>query len=242
MADRWCDVSFNQLPSKMLWPEWGFPRGQYRLIWGSAIDSTAFAHRNNMRSAHMKTGSYGVPVESVSLVTLRDQAWKWVDNIPPDDENDDWVDAERLFLTEPMLWAYCSAYEQRSSRHRLAIYTGVPWWTTHVPDSERAKYKDWPLIIAGYPFDTPPGVPPPMDAISVARRSNPPIGKEPAIPPPWTQYAGWQHTGQGSKPGYDKLLDMGIYRVNPGGTVPPVVDTTKLSIEKEAKSILELVS
>lgn len=226
MADRWSDVSLYQDPDAMLWHLWNIPRGQYRLIWGSVIDRTAASHRANMRLSDMLTGSYGVPVESTNLSVLADQARKWIDNTPDDDENDDWIDAERVNLTEPMLDAYCDTYDRWSTRQRLAIYTGFPWWTTHVPASRRERYVGYPLIIAGYPFDTPQGQPVPMDPASVALRSTPPTNRRPAIPPLWTVESGWQFSGQGSMPGYNKFLDMGIYKTNPGGgTVPPPTPT-----------------
>lgn len=205
----------------MHWPLWGIPRGQYRLALGVKLDPTGLIHRANMRAAGMQTGPYGVPVEYASPV---DSAWAWVDAIPDDDENDDWADAERAALTEPMLRAYCDTYDLRSLRQRLAIYTGYPWWMNHVPPGARARYAGYKLIIAGYPFDTPAGKPVPMDAVSVARRSTPPVSARPAIPPPWTVEDGWQHTGQGSLPGYAGFIDLGIYQVNPDGAAPPPPD------------------
>lgn len=219
MADQWCDVSGYQRPDLMLWVKWGIPRGQYRLTLGKRVDPRGPLHRGRMRAALMRTGSYGVPVEYAP--TLTDQAWLWIDNIPDDDENDDWVDAERAGLTEPMLSEYCDAYDQHSRRQRLAIYTGWPWWTSHVPIDRRNRYKGYNLIIASYPYDTPAGKLVPMDARSVKLRSNPPVGIRPAIHSPWMLESGWQHSGQASFEGYPGFLDAGIYRVNPGGTVPP---------------------
>jgi hypothetical protein len=214
LADQWIDVSGYQNPAKMSWHVWGIPRGQYRLFLGRRLDPTGPLHRINMRQAGMLTGSYAVPVEYARIV---DQAWAWVDAIPDDDENDDWVDAERALLTEAMLDAYCSTYDQRSTRQRLAMYTGWPWWMTHVVALGRQeRYARYPLIIAAYPFDTPAGQPVPMDPVSVALRSNPPMNRRPPIPPPWTIESGWQHSGQGSKSGYPRFLDHGIYQVNPG--------------------------
>ena len=185
----------------------------------------------------MATGSYGVPVE---YAPIPDQAWLWVDNIPADDENDDWVDAERVGLTEPMLNAYCSEYDRRSRRQRLALYTGKPWWISHVPASRRARYARYPLILAAYPFDTPAGQPVPMDVAAVALRSNPPTLRRPTIPPPWTVEAGWQHSGQGSLPGYAGFLDMGVYKINPGPPVVPIADDTAALIAGHADAILAL--
>lgn len=178
----------------------------------------------------MLTGSYGVPIEDTSLAVLADQARLWIDNIPDDDENDDWVDAERANLTEAMLDAYCDVYDQRSRRQRLTIYTGFPWWTKNVVSVGRAeRYEHYGLVEAGYPFDTGPGVPPPMDPASIARRSNPPaLSLRPPTPAPWTSPGGWQYSGQGSKPGYGtladpKFLDHGIYLVNPSPSPAPPV-------------------
>lgn len=218
MADRWSDVSMWQDPALMRWAEWGIPRGQYRLTLGRRIDPSGMQHRNRMRAAGMLTGPYGVPVE---YAPIPDQAWAFVDNIPDGDENDDWADAERALLTEPMLRAYCDEYDRRSRRQRLAIYTGGPWWNSHVPVGARARYAPYKLIIASYPFDTPAGLPVPMDPASVARRTNPPVGRRPSIPAPWTIEDGWQHTGQGGQPGYSGFLDHGIYRVNPSGPPAP---------------------
>jgi hypothetical protein len=238
MADRWIDVSGYQRPEQMLWHEWAIPRGQYRLTLGRTIDPTGPLHRANMRAAGMATGSYAVPVE---YAPIADQAWAWVDNTPDDDENDDWVDAERAQLTEPMLRAYCEAYELRSRRGRLAIYTGWPWWMSHVPAGARSAYVAYPLIVAGYPFDSPADKVPPMDGLSVARRSTPPVAHRPAVPPPWVVEAGWQHSGQGSMPGYGKFLDMGIYRVNPGGApspTDPLFTATQLQAIADAARIV----
>ena len=234
MGDRWCDVSANQRPELMRWGLWGIPRGQYRLALGNRLDATGPRHRANMRAAGMLTGPYGVPWEGTNQA---DQCFRWIDAIPPDDENDDWVDAERAALTEPMLDAYCTAYDRRG-RGRLAIYTGKPWWESHVPPGRRARYARYPLIIAGYPFDSPFGQPVPMDPISVALRSTPPHNRRPTIPAPWTDEAGWQHTGQGSLPGYIGRLDLGIYRVNPS---PPAVPTLAETVAGHAAAILEIV-
>lgn len=232
MGDRWCDVSGFQRPERMRWADWGIPRGQYRLILGRHIDPAGYLHRANMRAAAMLTGPYGVPVEYAPIV---DQAWAFVDAIPDDDENDDWADAERVLLTEPMLRAYCDTYDLRSNRQRLAIYTGYPWWVTHVSVSARARYARYKLIIGAYPFDTPAGLPVPMDPASVALRSNPPTNRRPRIPPPWPMEDGWQHTGQGSLPGYNGFIDLGIYRVNPSG--PPAPDPVALAIRPHIDSI-----
>lgn len=237
MSDRWVDVSAFQIPRRMRWREWRIPRGQYRLAIGRRLDLTGPEHRAYMRAAGMKTGSYGVPLE---FPPMTDQAWKWVDSIPDDDENDDWVDAERAALTEPMLDQYCSEYDRRSRRQRLAIYTGFPWWISHVPPGRRARYAHYPLIIAGYPYDTPAGKPVPMDPVSVELRSTPPHDRQPAIPAPWTEYAGWQHTGQGSLPGYSGFLDMGIYRVNPAPPADELAGVYEaLAQTRQARELLE---
>src|SRR5687767_9992104 len=99
----------------MLWHAWGIPRGQYRLVIGRNIDPTSRIHRARMRAASMLTGSYGVPWEGNNQT---DDCWRWCDAIAADDENDDWVDAEREKLTEPMLDAYCTSYD-RHGRGRL---------------------------------------------------------------------------------------------------------------------------
>lgn len=219
MSDRWLDVSANQRPELMRYDLWAptFRRGQYRLQLGRNPDATGPVHRARMRAAGMLTGPYAVPWEGNDQVS---DCHRWVDNIPPDDENHDWVDAERAALTERELDAYCTTYD-RLGRDRLAIYTGYPWWMSHVPPDRRARYARYPLIIAAYPFDTPAGIAPPMDPVSVALRSTPPHNRRPPIPEPWTLEAGWQHTGQGSLPGYVGRLDMGIYMVNP--SEPPAL-------------------
>lgn len=212
-GDRWCDVSSHQPPDRMRWAAWGIPRGQYRLTLGSRLDTAAFEHRRRMREAQMKTGPYGVPHEASG--PLADQAWRFCDQVPADDENDDWCDAERAGLTEPMLRAWCDVYDRRG-RGRLAMYTGYPWWMSHVVAFGAAdRYAGYRLIIAAYPFDTPAGLPVPMDPISMALRATPPHNRPAKIPPPWTEEDGRQHTGQGSLPGYAGFLDLGIYRVNP---------------------------
>ena len=235
-GDRWIDVSEHQPPRLMRWAAWGYPRGQYRLTLGGRLDTAAAPHRAAMRAAGMATGPYGVPHENFG--PLADQAWLFCDNVPADDENDDWCDAERAGLTEPRLRAWSDEYDRRG-RGRLAIYTGAPWWLRHVPLSRQARYAGYKLIIAGYPFDPREGEPVPMDPISVALRSTPPHNRTPAIPAPWTQYDGWQHTGKGSLPGYVGFLDMGIYRVNPG---VPVADETAARIAEHARAILAEVS
>jgi len=217
VTDRWCDVSGYQPPQLMRWWEWGIPRGQYRIALGRRLDAYGTLHRANMRAAGMKTGSYAVPVE---YAPIADQAWFWVDNTPDDDENDDWVDAERPLLAEWMLRSYCDSYDLHSNRQRLAIYTGGPWWNEHVPAWARPRYARYKLIIASYPFDTPAGRPVPMDAASVALRSTPPTSRRPSCPTPWFVEDGWQHTGMGSLAGYAGFLDLGIYRVNPGAPAP----------------------
>ena len=218
MADRWVDVSANQRPHEMRWAAWAatFARGQYRLTIGRNFDTAWQAHRAGMRAAGMLTGSYSVPWEGNDQVS---DCLRWIDNIPGDDENDDWVDAERALLTEAELDEYCATYD-RYGRGRLAIYTGEPWWLAHVPPARRERYADYKLIIAAYPFDARAGQPVPMDPVSVALRSTPPHNRRPPIPAPWTVEEGWQHTGQGSLPGYAGRLDMGIYRANPG-PLPP---------------------
>lgn len=220
----------------MRWDEWGIPRGQYRLMVGSSLDVTGPQHRSRMRRAAMLTGSYGVPWEGANQA---DQAWAWVDAIPDDDENDDWADAERQRLTEPMLRRYCDSYDRRSKRQRLAIYTGYPWWNEHVPPAARPRYARYKLIIAGYPFDPPARKHVPMDPASIARRSTPPSDRRPAIPAPWTVEDGWQHTGKGGLPGYAKFLDLGIYRVNP--SPPPAADTDAAQVLAHLDAVRTLI-
>jgi hypothetical protein len=236
MLERWVDVSSHQRPELMRWSAWGIRRGQYRLRVGQSPDAAGPEHRRRMRLAQMLTGSYAVPWEGNDQA---DDCWRWVDAIQPDDENDDWVDAERERLTEPELDAYCTAYDRRG-RERLAIYTGKRWWEAHVPPARRARYAHYKLIIAAYPFDSPAGQYVPMDPISVALRSTPPHLKRPDIPAPWTVEDGWQHTGQGSLPGYVGFLDMGVYRVNPGTAAPPVAAAA--DVAAHAAAIVALVA
>jgi GH25 family lysozyme M1 (1,4-beta-N-acetylmuramidase) len=229
---RWIDVSSHQRPELMRWAAWGFPCGQYRLTLGRRVDPSGPLHRALMRSAGMLTGPYAVPTEYADPA---DSAWAFVDNIPDDDENDDWCDAERPLLTESQLRAFCDSYDRRSPRQRLAIYTGYPWWVTHVPPHARARYARYKLILAAYPYDTPAGQPVPMDAGAIARRSTPPPeSRYPAIPPPWDVADGWQHTGQGSLPGYSGFLDMGVYRAAP----LPERDETAALIAGHARAML----
>jgi hypothetical protein len=235
VTDRWVDISEYQPPGAMRWVDWRFPRGQYRLTIGNRLDMSAFAHRMAMRGAGMLTGPYGVPHE---VGNQADQAWRFCDQVAADDENDDWCDAERPGLTEPMLRAWCDSYD-RHGRGRLAIYTGYPWWVSHVPPAARARYAGYKLILAAYPFDPPAGQPVPMDPISRALRSTPPANRRPVIPPPWTVEDGWQHTGKGSLPGYVGFLDLGIYRVAPSAPAP---DPLAADLSASADAILRQVA
>lgn len=188
------------------WAALGFCYGFYEVSIGLRQILWAPEHRVGMRSAGYLTAPYqalseiGNPVDQCRLLLGKRGA---------DDELPNMLDVERVAVTEPRLRAWCDYYDDHTERE-LLIYTGAPWWLGHIAQGARARYSHYGLMIAGYPFDAPAGTPQPMDPASVALRSNPPVGRRPAIPPPWLTEWSWQHTGHGRLPGYGNDLDLQV--------------------------------
>lgn len=209
MNARGLDVSgLYQDPAKMRYGEWralGFSYGWYSVAIGLTPMVWATKHQAGMRAAGYLTGAYGVLSERGDP---RDQCALQLALRGPGDELPQLLDAERTAVTESMLRAYCDEYDEIDPPWPLWIYTGYPWWTSHVPAHARPRYAKYGLVIAAYPFDS--SGPQPMDPISIARRSIPPATRRPTIPPPWSREESWQHTGHGSMPGYDRFLDLQV--------------------------------
>jgi hypothetical protein len=247
---RGIDVSEHQLPRLMRYAEWraryGLRYGLYRLTIGNRLDSAGLAHRAAMRAAGYATGAYGVPHE---VGNQADQARLFLDNLP-DDELAPWFDAERKFLTEPMLARWCDTYDERTNGAALDAYTGKPWWDSHVPPERRARYARYGLAIAAYPFDRSDydengnwqGQP--MDPISIALRSTPPPpSRAPLLPAPWTAYRYHQHTGHGSLDGYASFLDLSVFSGTEADLLgaAPVPDAAATELAARARAIVGLV-
>lgn len=208
MNARGLDVSgLYQDPRRMRYGDWralGFCYGWYSVAIGTTPMVWAASHQAGMQTAGYLTGPYAVISERGSPV---EQARLHVQLRHPADQLPFMLDAERTLVTESMLRAYCDEYDRLTSVP-LWMYTGFPWWTSHVPPAARERYAKYGLVIAAYPFDS--SGPQPMDPISIARRSLPPATSRPTIPPPWRREESWQHTGHGSMPGYDGFLDLQV--------------------------------
>lgn len=209
----------NQPIAKMRYGEWGalgFCFGFAQVRRGRVLIRDSHPHRAAMRAAAYLTGPYAAlyddPIETMKVLIGERDA---------DDRLPNMLDAEFGGLTEPVLRAAVD-YHLEHTPVELLMYTGTPWWTQHVPAAARAHYADLGLIIAAYPYDSPPtrGADgmlhdiQPMDPEAVARRSTPPAGGHLAIPEPWTNlprpYWSWQHTGHGSLPGHTGFLDLHV--------------------------------
>ncbi len=204
------DVSgLYQDPAQMRYAEWrqqGFTLGFYEVAIGLRLIRWAQEHHDAMRAAGYITGPYLAlheaddPRAQAAVLVLQRRA---------DDDGPSLLDFERDSLTEPMLAQFCDQYDT-SSRWPLWIYTRKGFWESKVPEARRARYAKYGLYLAAWPHDTPTGQPVPMDPVSVALRSTPPDA-QPFVPAPWLACDAQQHTGQGSLPGYESFLDLGVY-------------------------------
>lgn len=259
MNARGQDVAGDNQPiAKMRYGEWaalGFCFGWAQVRRGSRTILDSHAHRAAMRAAGYLTGPYMAlyydPVEAMKAL---------IGERHPDDRLPNMLDAEFFGLTEPVLRAAVD-YHAANSPVGLILYTGYPWWMSHVPAAAQPRYSGIDTVIASYPLDAPPvrGADgllhdiQPMDSASVARRSSvPPADRHPHIPPylsPWS----WQHTGHGSLPGYDGFLDLHVHLsltkaelyARYGGAllvVPPANDPLRGPILAHAQAIKGLVT
>ncbi len=204
------DVSgLYQNPMFMHYAEWrkqGFALGFYEVAIGLRLIRWAQEHHNAMRAAGYVTGPYLAlheaddPRAQAAVLVLQRRA---------DDDGPSLLDFERDGLTETMLAQFCDQYDT-SSRWPLWIYTRKGFWESKVPEARRARYAKYGLYLAAWPYDTPAGQPVPMDPVNVALRSTLPDA-QPLVPAPWAACDAQQHTGQGSLPGYESFLDLGVY-------------------------------
>lgn len=210
---RGLDVSSWQDPAKMRYGDWrgvpGLSFAFYRAGIGTLPDTQATAHGDALRAADYLTGAYWALHEAVSL---KEQAARFLAALHPDDCLPPALDVERAALTRAMVLAYLDEWK-RLAGPPLTLYTSKQSWegimgTAPLPADLRGMFTlGW---FAAYPFDVGAGVPVPMDAASVARRSTPPVDRTPPVPAGWA-WDIYQHSGQGSLPGYDRLIDLNVY-------------------------------
>lgn len=207
------DVSGNnQIPSLMHYDVWSKQGVCYLFIevaTGTDVVKSAAEHRKLARAQGLLTGPYiylrhrnDIAAQARLLISLRD----------PADELPNMLDIEDGTLTASDIRLFCDTYDSLTTVP-LIIYTGKPVWDAIMVEQSQVNlswYLKYELFIAAYPYDSPKGVPVPMDPVSVALRSNPPVNKKPAIPLPWTKYLFWQHSGQGSKDGYNGFIDCDV--------------------------------
>lgn len=205
-----------QPPGEMHFDEWaalGFCFGFYSVLIGTTLQAGAEELQRLMYEAGYLTGPYIALHEGAPMV---DQVRKYLGLRHPDDTLPDMFDFERDGLTEAMLDTACNYHDEHSHRE-LIIYTRYGFWTEKVPKSRRSRYSRYEIIIAAYPFDKPDtdanGNPivQPMDPVSIALRSTPPMTMAP-VPDPFLEPWAHQHTGHGTAEPYKKFMDMQVSR------------------------------
>lgn len=221
MTARWLDLSSHNTPSAAALGAWrtdpGLAACVCRLSVGLLLDTWYLRHRAAARSAGYLTGAYHALHEGAAMSA---QCRKFIAHLPPDDELPPWADVERRNLTPAMIAEWFDCWEQETGGREIWFYTGRVIESL-VPAHLRARYARYPLVMAAYPNDTPEGIPPPMDAASVARRNAPPPASyQLYIPAPWTSARVHQYTGQGRLPGYAGNVDLSV------GALPAAVVVT----------------
>lgn len=216
----------NQPLARMRYAQWasdpGFCYAWVEYYRGPYPVPDAEAHTRALRAAGYLTGAYANLVHTARASAdplsanssagggAADQCAAFLARVLPGDSLPDMLDVEQAGVDEADVRAWCLHHDLHSAR-RLVIYTGYGAWERIIPSWARGWYAKYKLVIASYPFDSP-GEDQPMDAASVALRSNPPAHAAPLIPEPWTwaDVLSWQHTGHGSLPGYDSFLDLHV--------------------------------
>lgn len=212
MVERWLDVSFWNTPTAQNVAAWRttFSNGVARHSIGGSLDSRYQDHLRNFMAADYHFGSYHALHEGAAMAS---QCRLFVNGRIVGQVRD-WLDMERAGLTGRMVDTFLDEYEYLTGGTNATIYTGVSFMQRVQPQMRDggARLKNYGLLIAAYPFDTPAGQTVPMDPASVARRSNPPPTPPYVVPIPWpwlpADLVAHQHTGQGSMPGYRGFLDM----------------------------------
>lgn len=208
---RGLDLSSNNTPPPQIIAAWrsnpGLCFGWYRASIGALRDTLARQHGDALRDAGYVTGCYHALHEAVSAVA---QARLFASLQHPGNRLPPMLDVERAALTRAHVLAFVAEWFQVTDLD-LGIYTSAKSWHAIVGRDEYA-FGDLPVLwVAAYPFDTPAGQPAPMDGVSVARRSTPPVATPP-LPAAWPAYDFYQHTGQGSLPGYGAFVDLNVYQ------------------------------
>jgi GH25 family lysozyme M1 (1,4-beta-N-acetylmuramidase) len=187
------------------WKKLGFCYLYYQVAIGLRPTPLAQEHRAKARAAGWLTGPYlemtkeDGAAQARLLIKLRGEG----------DELPDMAAYE--YSLEVQLHLLVNVHDALSPAP-LVLYTGGPVWTREVVvPGKAARYAGYPLLLAGYPFDTPQGQPAPMDWQAVARRSTPDLAHAPKVIAPWGRWWAWQHSGQGSLPGYKKFLDLEVH-------------------------------
>jgi GH25 family lysozyme M1 (1,4-beta-N-acetylmuramidase) len=204
------------------WAQLGFCYGWIELVRSGQVIAGAKAHRKAMRAAGYLTGAYA----AIAPGDMEGQARTFLSLAPAGDELPDMLDVETGGLTLADVRAWCDVHDAETARG-LVIYTRNFLWGDLIksqPGDRIKHFKKYKLVIAAYFHDVSDtdahGHPQsqPMDAASVARRSNPPPASDglPTLPAPWTvdDLLSWQHTGHGSLAGFDNFLDLHVARAS----------------------------
>ena len=214
MADtraRGTDVSQHQRQSELRLDSWraepGLSFGWYRASIGTLTDTAQAAHGAALRAAGYLTGAYHAIHEVADPRVQARLFWSLQhagNRLPPV------LDVERARLTRAMVESFVEEWATLGGPP-LCIYTSAQSWHAIMGRGAIAWAAALPLWVAAYPYDTRAGRPVPMDPVSVALRSTPPTDSDPPLPDPWARWDIWQHSGQGSLPGFGKFIDLNVY-------------------------------
>lgn len=207
---RGIDVSSNQKTGSLHLHEWRLPLAFMwgRVSIGSITDGVGQIHILEAQAANYITGAYHALHEDGG--DFRKQTRQFFGLIPKGCRLPPMADVERPALTAQNVVDFCDEWRTLTDTP-LGIYTSANTWHQIMGTSVIAWARKLPLWNAGYPFD-PTG---PID-----KRNNPPAGSEALVANTWKgKHAGegrpdwdfWQHTGQGSLPGYSGDLDRDVF-------------------------------